>query len=53
ENCQCDTTIYCCSQHGYCGNSYDYCGPGCQAGPCWDPCEGDGTLTVSDIVTQE
>nr|BAC56863.1 chitinase [Dioscorea oppositifolia] len=53
QNCQCDTTIYCCSQHGYCGNSYDYCGPGCQAGPCLVPCEGNGTLTVSDIVTQD
>lgn len=53
QNCDCDLTIYCCSQWGYCGNGYDYCGPGCQAGPCETSCEGTGTLTVSDIVTQE
>ncbi|KAH7670896.1 Chitinase protein [Dioscorea alata] len=53
QNCDCDLTIYCCSQWGYCGNGDAYCGPGCQGGPCETYCEGTGTLTVSDIVTQE
>ncbi|KAH7670897.1 Glycoside hydrolase family 19 protein [Dioscorea alata] len=53
KNCDCDLTIYCCSQWGYRGNGDAYCGPRCQAGPCEIYCEGTGTLTVSDIVTQE